>query len=173
MGILLFFMPFADTKKPFTPVALSVAATSVVFLLIAAIVESIFGTVLSTEMFSPLIELSKLIGSDNGLLPERSNIIFMVLYKMLPQFINCTVAIYIAALGLMSFFSQMSIGTAGVIASLASFGILLFPENSAEIISADRFWDMVQVGFLPLTLLLLLISSIKKRKENNPCALKL
>ena len=167
MGILLFFTPFADTKKPFTPVALSVAATSVVFLLIAAIVESIFGTVLSTEMFSPLIELSKLIGSDNGLLPERSNIIFMVLYKMLPQFINCTVALYIASLGIVSFFPRMSISVAGTLTSLLSFTVLLFPENSAQIISADRFWDMVQVSFLPLTLVLLTISVIKKKKKGN------
>lgn len=167
MGILLFFAPFSEGKRKFTPVIFSVAATSAVFLLIAAIVESIFGTVLSAEMFSPLIELSKLIGSDNSLLPERSNIIFMVLYKMLPQFINCTVAIYISALGLVSFFPRLGISAAGAVSSLAAFIILLFPENSAEIISADRFWDIVQVAFLPLTVILLIISLFKNRKRRS------
>ena len=163
MWALLFFAPFGKSKRVLTPVLLTAAATAAVFLFMAAIVESVFGTVLPTDMFSPLLELSKLIGSDSGLMPERSNIIFMVLYKLLPRFVNCAAALWIAALGLIGFFPKLKISAAGTAASLCAYGLLLIPLNDAEMIAAERLCRFAQVGFLPVALLLLLIGTKKRR----------
>ena len=161
---LTFFAPFSRRKRLFTPLALTVAAAGAVFLFMAAVVESVFGSALSTEMFSPLLELSKLIGSDSGLMPERSNIIFMVLYRLLPRFVNCAAALWIAALGLVAFFPKLKISVAGAVASAAAYAFLLMPMNDAEMIAAGHLCDLAQVGFLPVALLLLLIRAAKKRR---------
>ena len=170
MGILLFFTPFTKKRKLYLPVALAVGVVAVIFITLAATVESVFGTVMPSEMFSPLFELSKIIGNDTGLMPERSGIIFMVIYKLLPQFVSCAAALYIAALGIVSFFPQLNIGIAGVIASLCTYAMLIVPESSVEMIAIERFWDVVKFAFLPMSLILLGIFAIKTRRKAKECA---
>ncbi|MBQ6552906.1 MAG: GerAB/ArcD/ProY family transporter [Clostridia bacterium] len=162
--MLLFFAPFARRGRLFAPLTVTVAATGAVFLLMAAVVTSVFGGTLPTEMFSPLLELSKLIGTDSGLMPERSNIIFMVLYRLLPRFFSCVAALYIAALGLVGFFPRLKPSATGVIVSLCAYGLLLVPLNNAEMIAAGHFCELVQVGFLPVILLLLIINAFRRRR---------
>lgn len=169
MWMLLFFAPFKKRGRLFAPVALTVAAAGTVFLFMATVVQSVFGSVLPTEMFSPLLELSKLIGSDSGLMPERSNIIFMVLYRLLPRFFGCAAALYIAALGLTSFFPRMKPSAAGAAVSLCAYALLLIPLNDAEMLAAGRFCDLAQVALLPVVVMLLIINAFRKR-SGKPCA---
>lgn len=165
MWMLLFFAPFAGRGRLFAPLAATVAAAGAVFLFMAAVVQSIFGTALPTEMFSPLLELSKLIGTDSGLMPERSNIIFMVLYRLLPRFFGCVAALYVAALGLVAFFPRMRLPVAGAAASLCAYALLLIPLNEAETVAAGRLCDLAQAGFLPVILLLLALRAFRKRRD--------
>ncbi|MBO4935123.1 MAG: GerAB/ArcD/ProY family transporter [Clostridia bacterium] len=167
--MLLFFAPFARRGRLFVPVGLTVAAAGAAFLFLAAVVQSVFGTVLPTEMFSPLLELSKLIGGDSGLMPERSNIIFMVLYRLLPRFLSCVAALYVAALGLVSFFPRLKPSAAGVIVSLCAYGLLLVPLNDAEMIAAEHLCELAQTGFIPVILILLIIRAFRNRR-NRQCA---
>ena len=166
MWMLLFFAPFAKRGRLFAPLAVTVATAGAVFLFMAAVVLSVFGAALPSEMFSPLLELSKLIGGDYGLMPERSNIIFMVLYRLLPRFFSCIAALYVAALGLVSFFPRLKPAAAGAVVSLCAYGLLLAPLNDAEMISAGHLCDLAQVGFIPVTLLLLLINAFKNRRRS-------
>ena len=164
MWMLLFFAPFAKRGRLFAPLAVTVAAAGAVFLFMAAVVLSVFGAALPSGMFSPLLELSKLIGGDSGLMPERSNIIFMVLYRLLPRFFACVSALYVAALGLVSFFPRMKPTAAGAAVSVCAYGLLLLPMNDAEMISAGHLCDLAQVGFIPVILLLLLINAFRNRR---------
>lgn len=169
MWMLLFFAPFVRRGRLFAPLAATVAAAGAVFLFMAAVVQSIFGTVLPTEMFSPLLELSKLIGGDSGLMPERSNIIFMVLYRLLPRFFACVAALYVAALGIVAFFPRLSPAAAGTAASVCAYALLLVPMNEAETVAAGRLCDLAQVGTLPVILLLLAARAFRNRRD-KPCA---
>ena len=164
MWMLLFFAPFNKRGKLFAPLAVTTATAGIVFLFMAAVVQSVFGSVLPTEMFSPLLELSKLIGSDSGLMPERSNIVFMVICRLLPRFFGCTAALYIAALGLISFFPHMKPAAAGAAVSLCAYALLLVSLNDAEMLAAERICELAQVGFLPVIVMLLIIRAFRKRR---------
>ena len=167
LAMLLFFIPFTPISKRMLPsLIISTGIVSIIFITFGVISVSIFGTTLATEMFSPLIELSKIMGSDTSFLPERSGIIFMIIYKTLPQFINCSISIYIASLGLISFFPRMKISACAAISSAAVYIVELIPTNSERIIRTERFWDMVQSSFLPLVIIMLILAIIMKKNKS-------